>query len=157
MIKLNIGYDPGLPFGSMQGPQDDPLFDAPEPRFPLRGNTVSVLGLRLTHEHLNSRGFDPYAGECWTLKIGEAHGRLGELKLTISDLICATVEVQWIKYGDDWRMLRVPAGHRVLHRSCEVEWEKMPRIWRKLWDFLKYRLLWWQYNSPKEDDYHSYA
>lgn len=144
-IQLNINYDPEYPHGYQQ---EDPLFSAPEPWFPYKAGGVSVLGLKFRRKHVVTKGFDPYDGDKWTLKIGKPRGRLGELKLVLSSVVSYGIELDYTKYGDDRRLARIPALYKRLY--CAYG-DRLPWLWRKLWDFLDYRWAWYSYNEDVVD------
>jgi hypothetical protein len=149
MIKLNIQYDPDLPDGLQWSGQ---YACAPkEPRFfKYGGRSVHILGLNFEYRAVLMQGFDPYSGNQWTLALGSPHERLGHFVFNMSDVVSAAVTIQWIKYADDPRKLRLPAGFK------NFSWygrDKMPLPWRWLWNFLERRRDWWEWCSEGAEDY----
>lgn len=163
LTQLNIRYDPDYPFDWVN--QQPPEVGAPLPKFPFDGHKVSVLGLHFVHKHIVTEGFDPYAGDRWTLELGKDKYRpwlLFTLDSTVS--WCAKLEVK------PWRLVdslywHVPWGWWKISDGA-FRWfpgidysryegsTKMPRWFVLLWDFLEYRRGWWECNSPQEDYRH---
>jgi hypothetical protein len=153
MIKLDINYDPGLP-DCMQGPSDyDVLSRRKEPTFPYRHlasfEGVSILGLKFCRKHVVTRGFDPYAGTVWKVAVGNSDSFFGQVKFSLSSLVCYEAKVGWTSLGQSrhWRV------------ACDCFLKDAPWWFRTLWDFLEYRWEWFQHNQPEEywhEDGHYY-
>ena len=132
LTLLNIRYDPEYPYDwATEADYWDKLYPPRPPRFPYSGNTVSVFGLQFYHRHVNTRGFDPYAGEEWTCEVGQ-------FNLALSSVITWSVELNW--------------RSRSLLRTVE-DCGKLPWHWSKLWHFLEYRREWWERRTCVEEDY----
>lgn len=105
-----------------------------KPTFPYvtrLGGVELPLGLVFRRRHVTTRGFDPYAGEEWTLKSRNFSVRL-------STVMACMFEVKFFgltfsKYG--------------------IGWEETPWYCRRLFEFLDYRFEWHEHNEYVEDPY----
>jgi hypothetical protein len=133
LIQLNIRYDQEYPFDWVpQVEHYEKMYGGKPPIFLYNRGKIKVLGFEFTRRRRCTGGFDPYAGEEWT-------GICGRLEIRMSNLICASAQVTF--------------RGKVLVDRRKYEWREMPWYWDKLWDFLKHRYAWWEYNSLQVEDY----
>ena len=155
MITLNINYDPSVPDFMQNDPQQEwieKVYPASKPPIlPFRnGYLVNNRFLIVERGTVKTGGFDPYAGEVWTVSIFPPSRNYrfcshAWLRLELSNLFCWTFKTRF-------------RGGKTLQRRSGYELKDMPRWFRAVWNFMEYRYDWWKYNVDSGDayDYLSY-
>lgn len=137
LIQLNIRYDPEYPFDYVT---EQDYWEAKyparvKPLFPFKQGYGVIIGPLVFHrKHVVTKGFDPYAGERWELKIG----RWFELKLATVIGFSAKLTL----FGKTFT-------------SYEKDGGKLSQPWSLLLNALEYRYEWWERNEYVEDPYGS--
>lgn len=160
LTQLNIRYDPEIP-GEMQNHviEEEEYYTRtyPEDRKPFfpfhgfgRGGSITVNRfISISREHRETKGFDPYAGDEWTIEVGRLnrkspwHSKL-LFRLVISDLIIWHARLNFGK-GREKQINLEPGDERSFWRRLLA----VPIRW--LYNRLEYRHSWWMHNEYVED------
>ena len=140
LIQLNIRYDPEYPFDwvSEQDYYEAHYPPNRKPLFPFKWQSGVVIGpWAFYREHVVTGGFDPYAGERWTLEIGKW------LEIELSTVVAFTGKLT--VFGKTFES----------HEKCKKGKMHISWLWRVLLQALEYRYEWWARNEDVEDPYGS--